>query len=190
MNGYFPQATAFLISVVFGLYILVVMLRFLLQWVRADFYNPLSQFVVKLTTPVLKPLRRVIPGWGGVDVAALVLLLALQLVELILMYSIAGQALSPGLLLVDALGRLVTLALYIFIITIIVQAILSWIQPGGYNPVAVLLYQISAPILRPFRNLIPPISGIDLSPLAALVVLYLILMAVPYMQRALVGLTG
>lgn len=182
MNGYFTQAGVFLISVLFGFYILLVMVRFLLQAVRADFYNPLSQFVVRLTTPPLRPLRRIIPGVAGIDVAALVLLLALQLLELVLVHSITGRTLHAGVLLILAVSQLVTTALLIFIVAIIIQAILSWVQPGAYNPFTAVLYQLTTPVLRPFRRIVPPVSGIDLSPMVALLALYLLLMAVPYLQ--------
>lgn len=182
MNGYFAQAGVFLIGVVFSFYILLVMLRFLLQTVRADFYNPVSQFVVRLTTPPLRPLRRIVPGVGGVDVAALVLLLALQLIELALTQSILGRNLHPVVLLVAAVGQLVSLAIMIFIIAIVIQAVLSWIQPGAYNPFTGVIHQLTAPVLRPFRRLVPPVSGIDLSPMVALLVLYLLHMAVPYLE--------
>ncbi len=187
MNGYFANAGVFLIGVLFNFYILLVMLRFLLQAVRADFYNPMSQFVVRLTTPALRPLRRIVPGIGGVDVAALVLLLALQLLELVLIHSIVGETLNPAILLVLALGELVSTALMIFIVAIIIQAVLSWVQPAAYNPFTVVLYQLTTPILRPFRRLLPPVSGIDLSPMIALLVLYLLRMAVPYVQAMLLS---
>ena len=182
MNGYFSQAGVFLIGVLFGFYILLVMVRFLLQAVRADFYNPVSQFVVRLTTPPLRPLRRIIPGIGGIDVAALVLLLVLQLLELVLIQSIMGQQLHPAVLLVLAVGELVALALMVFIVAIIIQVVLSWIQPGAYNPVTVVVHQLTTPVLRPFQRLVPPVSGIDLSPMVALLVLYLLRMAVPHLQ--------
>ncbi len=187
MNGYFANAGVFLIGVLFNFYILLVMLRFLLQAVRADFYNPMSQFVVRLTTPALRPLRRIIPGVGGIDVAALVLLLALQLLELVLIHSILGETLNAWILLVLALGELVSTALMIFIVAIIIQAVLSWIQSASYNPFTVVLYQLTSPILRPFRSLLPPVSGIDLSPMIALLVLYLVRMAVPYVQAMLLS---
>lgn len=188
MNGYFTQAGTFLIGVVFGFFILLVMLRFLLQWVRADFYNPLSQFVVKMTAPLLKPLRRIIPGIGGVDVAAIVLLLVLQLLDTWLVSAMHGQSLHPAVILVLAIGSLINTALYIFIVAIIVQAVLSWVQPGGYNPIAVVIFQLTNPVLRPIRNILPVFSGIDLSPLVALIVLNLVLMAVPHLQAGLLGL--
>jgi YggT family protein len=188
MNGYFSEAGAFLISVAFGFYILLMMLRFLLQTVRADFYNPLSQFIVKLTSPILKPVRRIIPGLGGIDVATLVVLLVLQIIELVLIGAMMGGSLHPAVLLVMAIGRLINMVLYIFIIAIIVQAILSWVQPATYNPMTVILYQLTEPVLRPIRSILPVFSGIDLSPLVAIIALNLVLMAVPHLQTTLLRL--
>ncbi len=177
--GYFSNAGAFLIQTLFGLYILVVMIRFLLQWVRADFYNPLSQFLVKISNPPLLPLRRIIPGFGGLDSAAIVLMLLLKYAELLLLSLLPGHSL-PNLLGLGILTlvELLALLLNVFLFGIFIQAILSWIGNTGHNPVASLLYQLTAPILRPFRNLIPPISGMDLSPMAAIIALYLAMLLI------------
>jgi len=177
--GYFSNAGAFLIQTLFGLYILLIMLRFLLQWVRADFYNPLTQFIVKITNPLLLPLRRIIPGFGGLDSAALVLMLLLKYAELLLLSLLPDHSL-PNLLGLGvlALVELLALTLNVFLFGIFIQAILSWIAGAGHNPVASLLYQLTAPVLRPFRNLIPPISGMDLSPMAAIIALYLAMLLI------------
>ncbi len=172
-GNYAEHAGVFLIQTLFGLYILAIMLRFLLQWVRADFYNPVSQFLVKITNPLLKPLRRLIPGFWGMDLAAIVLMLLLQMLELFLVGVVVGQAFKPlGVLLMSA-GELLSLAVYVFMFAIIIQIILSWIQPGSYNPVIGLVNRIAEPLLAPARRLIPPISGLDLSPLAVLILLQL-----------------
>lgn len=172
---YFSNAASFLIETLFGLYILAVMLRLVLQLVRADFYNPLSQFLVKITNPPLKPLRRVIPGLAGIDLASVFLLLSLQVVQIILVGLVRNfPAPDPFGILLLALAQLVTLGLYIFLFGIFVLAILSWINPGSYNPLSHILYQITEPVLRPARNLIPPISGLDLSPMVAIIALWLI----------------
>lgn len=184
MNGFLVDAGHFLIKVIFGFVILMVMLRFLLQLVRADFYNPLSQFVVKLTTPLLKPLRRLIPGYGGIDFAAVVVMVALQLIEYVLILALLGKSMSVVGLLVFALIDLAQLAVMVFIVTIFVQVILSWIQPGGYNPMLAVIHQLSAPVLRPFQRLIPPFSGIDLSPMVALIVLFLVRLALEHLRSA------
>jgi YggT family protein len=148
------------------------MLRFLLQWAKADFYNDLSQFIVKLTNPLLRPLRRIIPGFGGLDFAAIVLMLLLQLLELLLL----GYPLS-GILPVIAFAQLLRLAIHIFLIVIIIQVILSWLSLLGTfslarsHPIIRLLYQLSEPILRPIRRVLPAMSGLDISPLVATLLL-------------------
>lgn len=181
MSGnYLLNPLEFLISTLFGLYIMVVMVRFLLQWVRADFYNPVSQFIVRVTTPALRPLRRVIPGWGGIDFAAVVLMLLLQLLSLALILLLRGQGVPLITLLFWSLAELVTLAINIYIGAILIQAIISWINPGTYNPVVSLLHALTAPLLRPARRLLPPISGLDLSPLLVLIALQLLkMLAIP-----------
>ena len=186
--GYVNNALIFLIQFLFGAYILAVMLRFLLQMVRADFYNPLSQFLVKVTNPPLKPLRRVVPGLAGMDMASLVLALMLQIVEILLIGLVAGAP-GPSMLgiVFYSLTELFTLMLYIFIFSIFIQAIISWINPGSYNPMSGLLYQITSPIMRPIQRRMSPMSGLDLSPMVALLVLWLVklLLADPLGHMAL-----
>lgn len=178
MNGYLLNPVEFLISTLFQIYILVVMLRFLLQWVRADFYNPVSQFIVKVTNPFLKPLRRIIPGWAGLDIAALVLMLGLQCIALFLILLLRGSGVSLGVLLLLSITELVELAFNVFIFAIIIQAVLSWINPGTYNPVSAILYNLTEPLLRPARRLLPPMHGFDLSPLLVIIALQVIKMLV------------
>jgi YggT family protein len=177
MSGsYLLNPLEFIINTLFGLYILVVMVRFLLQWVRADFYNPVSQFIVRVTAPVLRPLRRVIPGWGGIDFAAVVLMLLLQLLSLTLILLLRGQGVPLLTLLFWSLSELVTLAISIYTWAILIQAIISWINPGAYNPVVSLLHALTEPLLRPARRLLPPVSGLDLSPLLVLIALQVLKM--------------
>lgn len=175
--NYVNNAGVFLVQTLFGLYLLVVMLRLLLQIVRADFYNPLSQFLVKVTNPPLKPLRRFIPGVAGIDMASVVLLYTLKLAEIMLL-SLLPRYPTPELagLFVLAAAELVALLVNIFLFAIIIQAILSWVNPGTYNPVAGLLHQLTEPVLRPARRIIPPVSGMDLSPMAAIIFIYLFTM--------------
>ena len=165
MNGYFSSAATFLIEAVFSLYMLIVLLRLMLQTVRADFYNPLSQFIVKVTNPPLKPLRRIIPGIAGIDMASVVLLFALQMVKLALIAFAAGMMLSVAGLAVLSIAELITLVLNIYMFSILIQIVLSWVSPGGHNPLTGILYSINEPIMRPARKILPPISGIDLSPI-------------------------
>lgn len=169
------NAGVFLVSTIFGLYILAIMLRLILQMVRADFYNPVSRFIVKITNPPLKPLRRFIPGFAGIDMASVLVMLVLQMLEFFII-SLMRNFPSPdilGLILYSVI-ELITLGFYVFLFSIFILAILSWINPGQYNPVNTLLQQISEPVLRPARRLLPPMSGMDLSPLLAIVALWLV----------------
>ena len=171
--SYVTTPLEFLINTLFGLYILLVMLRFLLAAVRADFYNPVSQFLVKVTNPPLLALRRFIPSAGKIDTSSLVLMLALQLLSLILVSLLRGMPLAIWPLLVLSVRELVALALNVFLFSIFIQVIISWVNPGTYNPVVSLLYSLTEPVLRPCRRLLPPISGLDLSPLVALIAIQL-----------------
>ena len=178
MSGsYLSDALLYLINTIFSLYILLVVLRFMLQTVRADARNPVSQFLLAATNPPLRLLRRIVPGYGGIDWSCVILMLALQAVELFLTSLIAfGVSLAlAGLVLLSA-AELLKLIIYIFMIVILVQVILSWINPGAYNPVTALLYQLSEPLLRPARRLLPATHGIDFSPILAFLILQLSLM--------------
>lgn len=166
-SSYLTNPAVFLVQVVFGLYVLVVMLRFLLQLLRADFYNPVSQLVVKVTTPVLRPLRRVIPGAWGLDLASLLLAWVLTAIELALMAGLVGIGFHPLAPLAWAIAELVALVLNIFLFAIVVQAILSWVSPGRYSPASAILDSLTTPLLRPLRRVIPPVSALDLTPMAA-----------------------
>ncbi len=177
-SSYVTDPLGFLINTLFGLYILVVMLRFLLQWVRADFYNPISQFLVKATNPLLIPLRRVIPSLAGADMAAVVLMLALQMLDLTLILLLKGAAIGLGSLFIVSIAELLSLLINVFIFSILIIVIISWINPGAYNPATNLLTSLTEPLLRPARRLIPPISGIDLSPLVVLIGLQVLKMLV------------
>ncbi len=185
-NSYFLNPLELIINTLFGLYILVIMLRFLLQWVRADFYNPISQFLVKVSNPTLRPLRRVIPGVAGVDMAAVVLMLLLQLLSLGLILLLRGHGVPLGTLFFWSLAELVSLAISVYIWGIIIQIVISWINPGAYNPALSLLHSLTEPLLRPARRLLPPVSGFDLSPLLVLLVLQVgkMLLVPPIMMLA------
>ncbi len=177
-SAYLTNPVVFLIDTLFGLYILAVMLRFLLQWVRADFYNPVSQFIVKITNPPLRFLRKLIPGLGGFDLASVVLMVALQILATWSIASVANYHYSiPGLLII-AVAELTSLLFYIYIFSILIQVILSWVNPGTYNPVVSILYNLNEPLLAPARRLIPPIGGLDLSPMVVIILIYLLRMLI------------
>lgn len=159
----------FLIDTIFSIYIAIMLLRFILQQVGADFYNPISQFVVKATQPLVSVARRFIPSIKKVDTATLVLVLLLIVIKLMILLTIAGQAINGPYLLIKGLYDLVSLSFDIFIVALFVQAILSWISPDPRHPVNSLLYHLTLPILRPIRRHVPAIGGIDLSTLIALI---------------------
>lgn len=179
------NAMSFLIDAIIDLYILVVVLRFLMQAFRADYYNPLAQFVVKVTNPPLKPLRRIVPGLAGYDLAALFLAYALMIAKVLLLTAIAGRGIPLSAIVAwFALVELIDLFFNIFIFAIFIQALLSWVAAGSYNPAYALLDAITAPILGPIRKLIPPISGFDLSPMVGILGLYFLkLLIVPSLQQ-------
>lgn len=178
-GSYLSSAAVYLISVLFSLYILAVMLRFLLQLVRADFYNPVSQFLITVTNPALRHLRRWVPGFLGLDWPSILLLVILQTMEicLIALVSTSGLPTLPGLLVL-IFAHLLELCVWIYLFVIILQVILSWIHPGAYSPVTVLMYQLTDPVLRPLRRLLPPTAGLDWSPLVAIILLNLVLLLV------------
>ncbi|MDG9929794.1 MULTISPECIES: YggT family protein [Pseudomonas] len=178
MNG-LDTAAIYILQTLGSLYLLIVLLRFVLQLVRADFYNPLSQFAVKATQPLLRPLRRLIPGFGGLDLASLLLAILLQMVimaiTLLLAYGTTG---NPLQLLIWALIGVTSLFLKIFFFALIISVILSWVAPGSYNPGAQLVNQICEPLLAPIRKLLPSLGGLDISPIFAFIAINLLDMLV------------
>lgn len=171
-SGYLTNPIVFIIDVIFSTYILAVLVRFILQTQRADFYNPIAQFLVKITNPPLKPLRRIIPGIGGIDNASIFLLIVLQMTSTALTLTIGGGGLPKfGGLFFMSIAALVSLVINTFLFAILIQVIISWINPNSYNPALGLLNSLCEPVLAPFRRIIPTVSGFDLSPLVAMVAL-------------------
>lgn len=169
-----PVAGIYLVQTIFGFYTILVLLRFLLQLVRADFYNPISQFAVKVTSPILNPMRRVIPGWGGVDVSSLILILALQVVQLVAIILMLGYPIpNVGLIVAWSAVGILGLLLNFFFWAIIIQVVLSWVAPQSNNPVVGLLYQITEPVMAPARKLLPPMGGMDFSPIITFMLIQL-----------------
>lgn len=182
-SSYLLSPLMLIINTLFDLYILLVLLRFMLQMLRADFYNPVSQFIVKMTTPPLRILRRFIPSVGGQDAAAIVLCLLLIYGKFLLMRAlsipavhIGGVAAPIGAtsyvgLLVYCVADLIALVLTVFLVAMIIKVILSWVNPGNYNPVIGLVDKIAEPVLRPMRRILPPIGGLDLSPMIGILLI-------------------
>jgi len=177
--GYFGDAGRLIIETVLGLYLLCVLLRFIFQLFRADFRNPISQFLVKITNPPLKLLRRVIPGFGGIDIASLVLAFLVAVLKLYLIVIITGAVPKPAGVAILAVAEILKMLVYIILVAIIIRIVLSWIQPqGSGNPMVSLLYSITEPVMAPARRFIPAIGGLDLSPILVLLVLQVVLILV------------
>lgn len=171
----------FLIDALFGIFIVLLMLRLIMQWARVDFYHPVTQFLLMVTSPPLRPLQRVIPRWRHVDVALIVLIVALQLLKRVLLHLLMGTKLGILGLLILSVADLLTLTIYIFTFAIIIQVVLSWVNPGaGYyqNPMIGLLHRMNEPLLAPVRRQIPPIQGVDISPLVVTLALQLALLLI------------
>jgi YggT family protein len=172
-------ALLFVVKTLLDLYLIAYILRFLLQWTRADFHNPLSQFILRITDPIVRPLRRVVPSWRGMDLATVVALLLLQLaVTAVLVLMATGNAVGPGALIYYAVLRILVGTIRLYFFAILVHVILSWVSPGHWSPLTSVLHSLTNPVLKPVRRLIPPIGGIDLSPLFVLIGLQALLIMI------------
>jgi YggT family protein len=174
------NALIFLIETILGLFTIALLVRFYMQWARAPQRNPVSDFVNALTNFAVLPARRVIPGMWGLDLATLVLAWLVQFIELLLVLALSGFPLraDPGQMIAGmallAIVRLIRLGLYVAIAVLIVQAVLSWVNP--YSPVAALANVLTRPFLRPVQRIVPTIGNVDLSPLVVIVICQLLLM--------------
>ena len=156
-------------------YILIVLLRLLLQLVRADFYNPLSQFIVKATNPILLLLRKIIPSVFGIDTASLLLALVLQMVAIQLLGYVGGHSTFPIIaLLITSIYKLILMILNIYFFSFIIIVIISWVAPHTQNPAISIINSLTEPVLRPIRSVIPPLGGLDLSIMVAMLGIYII----------------
>lgn len=163
----------FLVQALFALYIMAVVLRIWLQLARADFFNPLSQFVVKVTNPLLKPMRAIIPSAGRLDIAAVVLAVILSIVSLYVRLMIVGSSYPFIAISIAALQYLLSTVLQLMFWIIFIRAIMSWFS-NGTNPLELVLHQLTEPLLAPIRRIIPPIGGLDLSVIVVLLLIQFI----------------
>jgi len=182
------NALTFIFRTLLDLYIITFVLRFVLQWIRADVRNPLTQFILRVTNPLVIPVRRVVPPISGIDTATVLVVLLLEILATAVLIQLAcvGST-DPGQVILIAILRLIHLLLRIYLVVILVYVVLSWISPGTYNPAANLLAAIAEPVLQPIRRLIPPIAGLDLSPLFAIIGIQAVTMLLPA-GRAMAGL--
>lgn len=183
-SNYWAAPAIFLIDTLFSIYIFAVVLRFLFQWSGADYQNPLSQLLIRITHPPLRLIRRVVPSMGRVDTAALVLMLVLQMLSTTLIFLIQGAAPSPAAIGVWGVTQLLELVLNLYFYAILIRTLLSWVGPLPYNPAVSLLYSLTEPLLSASRRLLPPTGGIDLSPIVPLIGLQLVkMLLLPPLQQ-------
>lgn len=171
MQNQLVAASIFLVKTLSSLVLLLFLLRILLQWVRVDFFNPLSQFVFRATNPLVAPLQRIVPRSRVIDVPTLLILLVLCALATQLLIVIAGVSYPPTVFLIYVVLRLVNLLIWLYIVSILVEVIVSLIGQGGYNPLVRVLRDINRPIVGVFRSFIPLIGSFDLAPLVALILL-------------------
>lgn len=168
--SYFTNPLVFALNTVFSFYIGTVMLRFLLQWVRADFRNPISKFLITITHPPLRILRRFVPAMGNIDTASIVLMLTLQILATGSISFLQGGffSISIGGLVLTAFAELISLLLNVMFYAVFARALLSWFQQGTYNDFSMLLYSLTEPMLRLCRGMLPNLGGLDLSVILAI----------------------
>ncbi|MGH8194026.1 MAG: YggT family protein [Woeseiaceae bacterium] len=164
-------AIYFIVKTLAQLYLLLLLLRFWLPFLRADFRNPIAQGILRFTTPVIVPLRRFLPSINRIDTATVLVAFIVQYLALLLLLTIGGGAIQPLPVAITAVIELIILSLNLFFFAILIRIILSWVAPGNYNPVTALLTTLSEPILRPFRRVIPSVGGLDISPIFAIILL-------------------
>jgi len=162
-------AFAFLVETLIHLYLVVLMLRLLLEAIRADFYNPICQVLIKATDPVVRPVGKRLPQVGRINLAGLVVLYVIQLVGLFILALLGGMPFEPILLAVMAVLRLVRLLLVLYLVLIFAGVILSWVGQNFRHPIVPLIFQLTDPVLAPIRRILPPLGGFDLSPLVAII---------------------
>ena len=169
-------ALIYLVSTLTDLYVTAILLRLLLQWVRADFYNPLSQFLIKVTNPVLIPARRLIPSIGKLDTASVVVMLLLELLQLVIISLVSQTDFGFQFLLVFAVRKLLIALLLTYFVLIIARVIISWFASQSRHPLIPLIDQLTEPVLKPINRVLPTMGGVDLSPLIALIALRALLL--------------
>jgi len=165
------SALFFLLNTLTDFCILGFLLRFLLHWVRADLYNPLSQFILRFTNPLVLPVRRILSSRNTIDVPTFTVLISLEIFSTWLLLTVSGFDLGFSRFIVLVLMRLILLTLTFYTFSIFIYVLSSWISQSTYSPITRILFDLNEPILKPFRRILPPMGGIDLSPLVALLLI-------------------
>lgn len=180
------QIATFLVDTVVAFFVILLLARFHLQWLRVGFRNAIGEFVVATTSWLVRPARRVIPGLGGLDLATLVVAWVLQALGLWLQVEIVGSAAGAAPIMAVALVDLLRYSVYILMFALIMQAVLSWVNP--HAPVAPVFESLTRPFLRPLRRLIPPVGRFDLTLLVLIVLLQVMLIPVGHLRAAAAAL--
>lgn len=170
------DALLFLITTVFDLYLFLLVIRVLLAFAGANYFDPVTQFVVRCTDFIVKPLRRIIPNFHGIELSTVLLIFVIDFIKYSLLAALSFNVISVFGLLIIALADTMKLFLQAYFYAIILQAVLSWVQPS--SPVIVLLYRVTAPIMRPIQRLVPNVGGVDISPIPAMILLQLTIIMV------------
>lgn len=183
-SSYVANPVIFLVDSLVSLYILALLLRFLLQWCSAPYYNPISQFLVKITHPPLRLLRRFVPPFGKIDSSSLLLIMVLQTAANFFILSLQGVNIGVGALAVLSVADLVSLFINVFVFAVFARAVLSWVNPGAFDSATAILVSLTEPLLSMARKIIPVLGGMDMSPLVVLLFLQLAKMVVlPPLQQ-------
>src|SRR5690606_36343709 len=159
------QAIYFLVKTLAQLYLLLLLLRFWLPWLRADFRNPVAQGILRFTSPLVVPLRRFLPAIGRLDTATILVAFIIQFVVVLVLLAIMRRPVPTPVVAMVSVIELAILSLNLFFFATLIRIILSWVAPGNYNPITALLTTLSEPVLRPFRRIIPSVGGLDISPI-------------------------
>lgn len=171
MPSNISSAIVFIVNTITSLYLLVLLLRFWLPWLQADFRNPLAQGILRFTSPIIIPVRRIVPSFGRLDTATVLVAFVIQYFTVLLLLLIVGQTAGFAPVAVTAIVKLIVLSINLFVYAIFIRIILSWISHGNYNPATAIIATLTEPVLRPFRRIIPPMGGFDVSPIFAIILL-------------------
>ena len=171
MPSNIASAVVFIVNSLAQLYLFVMLLSLWLPWLGADFLNPIAQAILKLTSPIVVPVRRIVPPLGRLDTATVLVAFIIQYITILLVLLILGQTAGFAPIAITALVNLVLLSLKLFVFAIIIRVILSWFAPAGYNPGIALIQTMTDRILAPFRRIIPPMGGLDISPIFAIILI-------------------
>ena len=165
------QALYFIVKTLAQLYLLLLLLRFWLPLMRADFRNPVAQGILRITSPLIIPVRRIVPPIGRLDTSTIMVAYVLELLLILVLLAIRGLSVNTLPIAITAIFELAVLSLNLFFFVILIKVILSWVAPHNYNPITALLNTMAEPVLRPFRRIVPAVGGFDISPIFAIILL-------------------